>query len=44
MNQGVTRERNPSFFARRAAAPVDRHGPVPDRIIATLGGLPPPLA
>ena len=44
MNQGVTRECNPSFFARRAAAVVDRHGPVPDPIMTTLGDLPPLLA
>jgi 2-haloacid dehalogenase len=33
-----------SFWINRAAAPLDRHGPMPDRIIATLGALPPLLA
>lgn len=33
-----------SFWINRAGAPVDRHGPVPDRIIATLADLPPLLA
>ena len=29
-----------TFWINRAGAPVDRHGPAPDRIIATLGELP----
>ena len=33
-----------SFWINRAAAPVDRHGPAPDRIISTLADLPPLLA
>jgi len=33
-----------SFWINRAGAPVDLHGPAPDRIIATLAGLPPLLA
>ena len=33
-----------SFWINRAGAPVDRHGPAPDRIIATLADLPPLLA
>jgi len=32
-----------SFWINRAAAPVDRHGPAPDRIISTLADLPPLL-
>ena len=32
-----------AFWLNRAGAPVDRHGPAPDRIIATLGDLPPLL-
>ena len=32
-----------AFWINRTGAPVDRHGPVPDRIIATLGELPPLL-
>jgi 2-haloacid dehalogenase len=30
-----------TFWINRAGAPVDRHGPAPDRIIATLADLPP---
>jgi 2-haloacid dehalogenase len=33
-----------SFWINRAGAPVDRHGPPPDRIIATLADLPALLA
>lgn len=33
-----------AFWINRAGAPVDRHGPAPDRIIATLADLPPLLA
>jgi 2-haloacid dehalogenase len=33
-----------TFWINRANAPVDRHGPAPDRIIATLADLPPLLA
>ncbi len=33
-----------TFWINRAGAPVDRHGPAPDRIIATLSDLPPLLA
>jgi 2-haloacid dehalogenase len=33
-----------SFWINRAGAPVDLHGPAPDRIIATLASLPPLLA
>jgi 2-haloacid dehalogenase len=33
-----------SFWINRAGAPVDRHGPGPDRIISTLADLPPLLA
>ena len=29
-----------SFWINRASAPLDRHGPAPDRIITTLGDLP----
>jgi len=29
-----------SFWINRASAPVDRHGPVPDRVISTLADLP----
>ena len=29
-----------TFWINRAAAPVDRHGPAPDRIMGTLGDLP----
>jgi 2-haloacid dehalogenase len=29
-----------TFWINRAAAPVDRHGPAPDRIMSTLGDLP----
>jgi len=32
-----------SFWINRASAPVDRHGPEPDRIISTLADLPPLL-
>lgn len=32
-----------SFWINRAGAPVDRHGPPPDRVIATLADLPPLL-
>jgi 2-haloacid dehalogenase len=32
-----------SFWINRASAPVDRHGPGPDRIISTLADLPPLL-
>ena len=32
-----------TFWINRAGAPVDRHGPAPDRIIATLADLPPLL-
>ncbi len=32
-----------TFWINRAAAPVDRHGPAPDRIISTLADLPPLL-
>ncbi len=32
-----------SFWINRAGAPVDLHGPAPDRIIATLADLPPQL-
>ena len=32
-----------TFWINRANAPVDRHGPPPDRIIATLSDLPPLL-
>jgi 2-haloacid dehalogenase len=30
-----------TFWINRAGAPVDHHGPAPDRIIATLADLPP---
>jgi 2-haloacid dehalogenase len=33
-----------AFWINRADAPVDRHGPPPDRIISTLADLPPLLA
>jgi 2-haloacid dehalogenase len=33
-----------AFWINRTGAPVDRHGPPPDRILATLGELPPLLA
>jgi len=33
-----------AFWINRGGAPVDRHGPLPDRIIATLADLPPLLA
>ena len=33
-----------TFWINRAGAPVDRHGPAPDRIIATLADLPSLLA
>jgi 2-haloacid dehalogenase len=33
-----------TFWINRADAPVDRHGPPPDRIISTLADLPPLLA
>ena len=33
-----------SFWINRTRAPVDRHGPAPDRIISTLADLPPLLA
>ena len=33
-----------TFWINRSGAPVDRHGPAPDRIIATLADLPPLLA
>ena len=33
-----------TFWINRAGAPVDRHGPPPDRIIATLADLPTLLA
>jgi len=32
-----------TFWINRAGAPVDRHGPAPDRIISTLADLPPLL-
>jgi 2-haloacid dehalogenase len=32
-----------TFWINRTGAPVDRHGPAPDRIIATLADLPPLL-
>jgi 2-haloacid dehalogenase len=32
-----------AFWINRAAAPVDRHGPAPDRVISTLADLPPLL-
>ena len=32
-----------TFWINRAGAPVDRHGPAPDRVIATLADLPPLL-
>jgi len=32
-----------AFWINRTGAPVDRHGPPPDRILATLGDLPPLL-
>ena len=32
-----------TFWINRAAAPVDRHGPAPDRVITTLADLPPLL-
>jgi len=32
-----------SFWINRSGAPVDRHGPAPDRIITTLSDLPPLL-
>ena len=32
-----------SFWIKRSGAPVDRHGPAPDRIITTLSDLPPLL-
>jgi len=33
-----------SFWINRTGAPVDRHGPAPDRVLTTLGDLPPLLA
>lgn len=33
-----------TFWINRAGAPVDRHGPPPDRVIATLADLPPLLS
>ena len=33
-----------TFWINRAGAPVDRHGPAPDRVITTLAELPPLLA
>jgi 2-haloacid dehalogenase len=33
-----------AFWINRTGAPVDRHGPAPDRIIASLADLPPLLA
>ena len=33
-----------TFWINRANAPVDRHGPAPDRVITTLAELPPLLA
>jgi 2-haloacid dehalogenase len=33
-----------AFWINRASAPVDRHGPAPDRIISTLADLPVLLA
>jgi 2-haloacid dehalogenase len=33
-----------TFWINRANAPVDQHGPPPDRIIATLSDLPPLVA
>ena len=33
-----------AFWINRTGAPVDRHGPAPDRIISTLADLPPLLA
>ena len=32
-----------AFWINRTGAPVDRHGPAPDRIISTLADLPPLL-
>ncbi len=33
-----------AFWINRASAPVDRHGPAPDRVISTLADLPPLLS
>ncbi len=33
-----------TFWINRTGAPVDRHGPPPDRILSTLADLPPLLA
>ncbi len=33
-----------TFWINRADAPVDRHGPAPDRVLSTLADLPPLLA